>query len=603
MKKRFFLYVGVVLSFSLMIAVPLRADVPPPPVNQIIGINDGVLNNLVEADCRFCHDLGNGPVDGICSVSGTACTVDGGDCPAGETCLPILAKNRHHLLVDDLIRTGTLLLRPELTPPLWTDDADNDGSADTSYACENCHPDDPAEDGIQFPVTRNCLVCHVQIDGAGSVHHLTPTAQGTDSPLGDPNVGDCTPCHGTLVDDTGDGHFIPDYDPTPRTPTPSGGLALPLNSRGNGTGACDYCHDQDTVPPADPIAIVTPEVAHHNTGLGPPVEDPLTSEKCAWCHDFNLPFEAQIRVCENCHGMDSNHGIQADSDGDGVITPGIELPGYGHIGDPDDCWGCHGFTFQAASSPGTGPVVPHIDGISRSVLTAGSDTAVTLIGAAFTNMSEGSELTSNVVLMAADGSAITLTPDTISENSMSVMIPGTISVGNHEVRAVKITEESNPVVISVIPAVIITDDSCQKKKRVLTITGSGFGTKPTGTNDYINVAINGNTVDEAAVMAWSDTQIKVSVNSCPKNATITVNATFGSASNGDSGGGTDPEICDDGVDNDGDGQVDCEDGDCTNAQNCQPPTEDEICDDGIDNDGDGKVDCADKRDCKRDPAC
>ena len=31
--------------------------------------------------------------------------------------------------------------------------------------------------------------------------------------------------------------------------------------------------------------------------------------------------------------------------------------------------------------------------------------------------------------------------------------------------------------------------------------------------------------------------------------------------------------------------------------------EPEICDDGIDNDGDGKIDCADKADCRKDPAC
>jgi hypothetical protein len=31
--------------------------------------------------------------------------------------------------------------------------------------------------------------------------------------------------------------------------------------------------------------------------------------------------------------------------------------------------------------------------------------------------------------------------------------------------------------------------------------------------------------------------------------------------------------------------------------------EPEICDDGIDNDQDGKIDCSDKADCRRDPAC
>lgn len=44
------------------------------------------------------------------------------------------------------------------------------------------------------------------------------------------------------------------------------------------------------------------------------------------------------------------------------------------------------------------------------------------------------------------------------------------------------------------------------------------------------------------------------------------------------------EICDDGIDNDGDGLIDAADPDCI-----QPP-QPEICDDGVDNDGDGLVD-------------
>jgi hypothetical protein len=63
-----------------------------------------------------------------------------------------------------------------------------------------------------------------------------------------------------------------------------------------------------------------------------------------------------------------------------------------------------------------------------------------------------------------------------------------------------------------------------------------------------------------------------------------------------------PEICDDGIDNDGDGKVDCADkGSCRNDPACA--VLDEICNDGIDNDGDGKTDCADKADCGKDPAC
>ena len=46
----------MVLSLILMTALPLRADIPAPPANQFIGINDGVFNDLVEDDCRLCHE-------------------------------------------------------------------------------------------------------------------------------------------------------------------------------------------------------------------------------------------------------------------------------------------------------------------------------------------------------------------------------------------------------------------------------------------------------------------------------------------------------------------------------------------------------------------
>jgi hypothetical protein len=69
------------------------------------------------------------------------------------------------------------------------------------------------------------------------------------------------------------------------------------------------------------------------------------------------------------------------------------------------------------------------------------------------------------------------------------------------------------------------------------------------------------------------------------------------------------ENCTDGVDNDEDGFVDCDDLDCADAAECQTPNLEkqpivtEICSDGIDNDGDGKIDCKDKKDCKKDPSC
>jgi len=56
---------------------------------------------------------------------------------------------------------------------------------------------------------------------------------------------------------------------------------------------------------------------------------------------------------------------------------------------------------------------------------------------------------------------------------------------------------------------------------------------------------------------------------------------------------TQTEICDDGIDNDGDGQIDAADSDCYIP---------EICNDGIDNDGDGQIDAADS-DCTTQEIC
>ena len=69
----------------------------------------------------------------------------------------------------------------------------------------------------------------------------------------------------------------------------------------------------------------------------------------------------------------------------------------------------------------------------------------------------------------------------------------------------------------------------------------------------------------------------------------------------DTGGDADEvleEICNNGLDDDGDGQTDCADDDCATDEGCRSSTPGceprlEYCEDGFDNNGNGDTDCAD----------
>jgi hypothetical protein len=58
----------------------------------------------------------------------------------------------------------------------------------------------------------------------------------------------------------------------------------------------------------------------------------------------------------------------------------------------------------------------------------------------------------------------------------------------------------------------------------------------------------------------------------------------------------DGEECTNGLDDDGDGAIDCRDADCTGNEACESSDTEVACDNGVDDDGDGRADCNDS-DC------
>jgi hypothetical protein len=164
----------------------------PPPVMQNLGFPDSSIADLTEEDCRFCHEDPN--------------IVDDANIP-----------NRHHLLVGASVTDPTVRPFP-------------DGDTNGNYDCFSCHQLvwDPNTSSFVLETFRDCIFCH----NTGSPHHTTVAAQ----------AQLCDTCHG-FVNNPFDGHIVPTYQPSLVTPTRSQGDGLPLNSRGNGAGACNYCHD------------------------------------------------------------------------------------------------------------------------------------------------------------------------------------------------------------------------------------------------------------------------------------------------------------------------------------------------------------------------
>jgi hypothetical protein len=537
------LTVLVVVFFGL--AVTAWGAMPPPPVNQNLGLGDTVFNQMEEADCRFCHNQ-NPPQP----------------YPVDPTYLP----DRHHLLVGTSIPPGSEVPNP---------DADGVPGADTTYDCLNCHNivwDPDLGSYVIVEDFRDCTTCHVQNAGESTVHHRTAEAL----------EGNCQYCHGAFVDrglfdNDGDGiaetvnaPWVPTYQPSLVTPWPSrkdiaGTCSGPLpqdvcvvdgdcptgetcipdstpdpvdlygtcstttsqicreagdcpgtetcnwpdgiadaSSAGTYAGNCNFCHNtatggpgsptEENTGPFDPILVFRNDETHHST-------DFYGGGYCNWCHltiPPSLGGSLNIRTCETCHGMPSLHNIQFAGQepgvpSDGTVTPGAEMPWSGHIGNQIDCNGCHGFdnvTIERAFAPQSGPVIPGLYTTSASSVESGA--SVELNGTAFINLVQNpmtgeydETLDSDVVLTGADGSETLIAPDSITGDTIHVTLTG-VAPGSYKLALKKTLKKSNPINLAITPNATIDSASCADG--VVTIAGSGFGAYLDASNSGTSVS-------------------------------------------------------------------------------------------------------------------
>ena len=105
------------------------------------------------------------------------------------------------------------------------------------------------------------------------------------------------------------------------------------------------------------------------------------------------------------------------------------------------------------------------------------------------------------------------------------------------------------------------------------------------------------------LIEYEDPAVSVQVELCSDGVDNDGDGLVDCEDTADCGGFWCPETaCNDLVDNDGDGYVDCRDPDCLSDPWCYIPDDGEICNDGLDNDLDGLVDCDDPG-CADHPAC
>lgn len=359
------------------------------------------------------------------------------------------------------------------------------------YKCTDCHQ--LGSSGYIDTPIRDCVVCHL-----ASPHHTTDEALDRH----------CSHCHGSLVDDYDDGHYIPTYEASLITPDTSYNWVN--GTDGTKWGGCEACHEANTVPVSG-ATIYDNYQTHHSIWPG-------DDDKCGVCHDMSADKNISIRKCEECHGVKSLHNIQYDYDN----TKGVL--GYGHIGDSWDCMGCHSWYEASSISSLTGPVVPAINDVSPAMMMADVETVVNITGTNFMGTVNGIDYTSEVVIVTGMGT-ITLVPDSTTDSEIVVTIPK-LAEGTYGLRVVKDGMTSKLVPIVVVPQVTI--DSATVRRTIVTVRGVGFGESYNELPGFV-IMSDGYAL-ETSIVSQDDTRIVVNCPLATVGDEVTVTTLHGSDS-------------------------------------------------------------------------
>ncbi len=485
----------LILSAIAFLAIALigMALVPPPPVNQNLNLYDAGLASVTNTTCRSCH-------------------------PG--------APDTHHLMLSEPGRT--------------------------TLGCLDCHPMMGTYPNQQVYIERNCINCH-----NGTAFWANPVVNIPKRPHHNTTYAinrDCRHCHGAVVANYNDGHYVPAYATSLVTPYADNKVYNATSGRY--WGGCIACHQNrsDVTP-----AILNNHDTHHGAILG---STGTSGNACNWCHVINVTSGGVARViagsgqggplnnpsltypygrilelrnssvdalngtgCEKCHSVMSIHNIQWDY----ANTNG--LAGYGHIGTNWDCNGCHAFWDAGAAIPLAGPINPDMFSITPNKLTPGVETQVTITGI---------NLVQEPFTTAVSVDGVALIPTSITDTQITLTIPA-LGTGVHEIQLVKGDAASKLSTLVVVSPVEVGSAKLSQGK--ILVAGTGFGPQPDPVFNDLGVFIadsgkKGQTnTFRANIISWSNTEIVISGSGASGGNLLTVKSLNGEDSTRIRGGG------------------------------------------------------------------